>query len=416
MAGGGEHPTDQKRILTWLYALLTALAAAAVLWLAWTVFQALAPVVAVTLIGALLAILLMPLADRLQRTIRSRPVSALAVILLVLTPFVAMVAWLVTTVQREAQGLLDRLPQQFQQLYGLLNAWQARLAASGIHVDLAGEASRVGSNVLQHSISILTGLAGVTTDTVLVLMVAFFLIWDGAAMAQSGYRLLPKAWQPTAREIGRILATVVADYVRGQFIVGAVFGVIVGVCMQLLGLPDPALLGFLAGLFELLPTVGPILGAIGPVALALEQPFPHVIWVLLVLVGAQQLESNVLVPRISGGAVGLHPLTVILAVFAGWHLWGLPGGLLAVPIVGVAREVLRHWWQPAIPAPPQRMWPARGIGARPQPRAAPPAQELPDLTAVRAEPPAPPAVPTHPQGRAGAPAAQRGQRLRQRGQ
>ena len=386
------------------------LASAAVIWLGWMVLQALAPVVAVTVIGALLAVLLGPLADRIQGTIRSRPISAMAVILLLIAPFVAVAAWLVTTVQREAQGLLDRLPQQLQTFNELLGRWQGHLDASGIHIDLVGQTNKIGSAVLQHSVTVLAGAATVTTDIVLVLMVAFFLIWDGRAMARAALRLLPTRWQPTARDISRILTTVVADYVRGQFLVGTVFGLIVGASMALLGLPDSALLGFLAGLFELVPTVGPLLGAVGPVALALAQPYPHplwhVVWVVVVLIGAQQLESNVLVPRISGGAVGLHPLTVILAVFAGWHLWGLGGALLAVPVVGVGREVLRHWWQPSISAPPQRLWPARGVGAR-QPAGSPPEPEpeaeRTDLAPVRAQPPAPPAP------------ERRGQRARERG-
>lgn len=397
--------TNGKPLLTWLYALLVTLAAAAVLWLLWLILQALAPVVLVTVVGALLAVILGPLADRLQRTIRSRPVSALAVILLLIAPFVALATWLVTTVQREAQGLLDRLPQQLQTVNTLLGQWQAKLTATGIHVDLVDQANKIGSGVLQHSITVLATVATVTTDTVLVLMVAFFLIWDGRAMARSAFKLLPSTWQPTARDAARILTTVVADYVRGQFLVGAVFGLIVGASMALLGLPYAALLGFLAGLFELLPTVGPLLGAVGPVALGLAQPFPHVIWVILVLVGAQQLESNVLVPRISGGAVGLHPLTVILAVFAAWHLWGVGGALLAVPLVGVGREVMRHWWQPSISAPPQRMWPARGVGARPPSPLPGPDQPQEDtgLAPIPARPPAPPAP------------ERRGQRVREHG-
>ena len=380
---------ESKRVLTWLFALLTVLAAAAVLWLAWTILQALAPMVTVAALGALLAVLLGPLADRLHRAIRSRPVAALAVVLLVLVPFVLMVAWLVGTVVVEAQALLTRLPQQLHHLNALLQSWQAILARFGVNVDLAGQLSRASGGVLRRSINVLTGVATVTTDTVLVLIVAFFLIWDGAAMLRSFYRLVPAPWQPATRDVGRILSQVVAGYVRGQVLVGALFGAIVGTGMAALGLPDAALLGFLAGIFELVPAVGPILGAIGPIGLALEQPFPHVLWVLLVLVAAQQLESNLLVPRISGGAVGLHPVTVILAVFGGWNLAGFTGALLAVPAVGVVREFLRQWWQPAIPAPGRRAWPS------PTPAAAHPApateRERPaGMSVVRAEPPAPP--------------------------
>lgn len=401
-----------QRLLTWLYGLLTVLAGAAVLWLAWRVLRALGPVVAVTAAGALLAVLLHPLADRIQRAIRSRPLAALAVVLLILAPFVVGATLLVTTVLREAQGLLTRLPAQLAYANAILDHWQRGLQRLGVHVDLAGQLQAAGGAVLRRSITVLSGIATVTTDTVLTLVVAFFLIWDGTAILRSAHNLLPRAWRDPAVDVARILAAAVGGYIRGQFLVAGVFGAIIGASMALLGMPYPVLLGFLAGLFELLPTVGPFLAAAGPVGLALAQPFPHVLWVLLVFVAAQQLESNVLVPRISGGAVGLHPLTVILAVFGGWSVAGLAGAFLAVPAVAVVRELLRRWWRPAIPPPLGARWPApRAAPSRPAAAAEPggatsgapggqatsaggslrPLQGPGDPGAVPAQPPAPPA-------------------------
>lgn len=379
----------QARILIWLYWLLAVLAAIALLRVLWIVVMAFAPVIVVVGLGSLLAVLLDPLANRLQRGVRSRPLAALAVVVLLLAPFVAIVGLLVATLQREALGLLHHLPQDLQYLSALFTTWQTRLAHAGINVNVTAALERGGQAVLNHSATVLSGVASVTAETVLVLVVAFFLIWDGERMSRSAYGLLPHAWQATAREIGRILSSTVADFVRGQVLVGTVFGLIVGVSLAVLGVPDPVLLGFLAGLFELLPTVGPFLGGVAPVGLALAQggPWTHVLWVVLVLIGAQQLESNVLVPRISGGAVGLHPLTVIIAVFAGWNLAGLSGALLAVPTTGVARELLRRWWLPQLPPPDTRRWPHPSVPAAAQAR---PAPEPPPVV-VRAAPPPPPA-------------------------
>ncbi len=357
----------------------------------WIVVLAIAPVIVVTGLGALLAVLLDPLANRLQRGVRSRPLAALAVVCLLLAPFVALVGLLVSTIQREALGLLHHLPQDVQYISGLLDRWQATLARAGVHVDAATALQQGAQTVLNHSVHVLSGVASVTTATVLVLVVAFFLIWDGERMSNAAYALFPRNWQATAREVGHILSSTVADFVRGQVLVGTVFGTLVGISLALLGLPDPVLLGFLAGLFELVPAVGPILGGIAPVGLALAQGghWTHVLWVVLVLIGAQQLESNVLVPRISGGAVGLHPLTVILAVFAGWTLSGLTGALLAVPTAGVVRELLRRWWLPQLPPPVARRWP-HPAAAPADPAGA--AATGPPVITVRAAPPAPPAT------------------------
>ncbi len=343
----------------WLVAFLTILAGVAVLWLVWRVLVALAPAVAVTAAGAVLATLLGPLADRVQGMVRSRALAALAVILLVMVPFALLAGAVLTVVLHQAQGLLRQLPTILAATSVLLAHIQAYLQVHfHIHLDLTSVAgagpealsrtlsqslATAGGGLLRASIGFLSSLVTVTVDTVLALVVAFFLLWDGRALVRSVFDLLPASWQPTARTLSDILSSVVAAYFRGQVLVGAVFGLIIGLSMFALGLPDAALLGFLAGLFEMIPTVGPILASAAPVLLSLTLPEPHLVWVLVVLVAAQQLESNVLVPRISGAIVGLHPLTVILAVFAGFSVGGLVGALLAVPAAAVLRELIRRW-------------------------------------------------------------------------
>jgi predicted PurR-regulated permease PerM len=367
---------DADRLRVWLMGLGVVLGSAAVLWLLWRLLSAVAPAVTVTAVGGLVAVLLLPVADFLQRAVRSRPLAALAVVLLLLAPFVLLVGVLFTVVLHEAQGLLRHLPAQL----ATADLWAAhlqsylavhlhlhldltsRLAAAGhgkgvgagLTSSLTSALTSAGGNVLKDSIGIVSDLATVTTDTVLVLVVAFFLVWDGRAIVSAAFDLLPDAWRPHAREVGHILFQVLAAYFRGQVIVGALFGLIIGGGMALLGLPDPALLGFLAGLFEMVPTVGPILASIGPLVLSLGQPYPHVLYVLAWLVLAQQVESNLLVPRISGGVVGLHPLTVILGVFAGWSVAGLAGAFLAVPAAAVGREAIRRWWRPPVLVPTAR--------------------------------------------------------------
>lgn len=378
-----------ERVTAWLAVFATILAGAAVLWLVGRVLVALAPAVAVTAAGGVLATLLAPLADRVQRMVRSRALAALAVILLVMVPFAILAGAVLTVVLHQAQGLLRQLPAILVETSFLLGNVQTYFQVHfHIHLDLtsgltsvagrggsalprslAESLANAGGGLLRASIGVLSRLVTVTVDTVLALVVAFFLLWDGRAIVRSAFELLPSAWQPTARALADILNSVVAAYFRGQVLVGALFGLIIGISMFALGVPDAALLGFLAGLFEMIPTIGPVLASAAPVLLSLTLPHPHLVWVLIVLIAAQQLESNVLVPRISGRVVGLHPLTVILAVFAGFSVGGLVGALLAVPAAAVLREAIRRWWrppdaQPTAPVPAWRLPPLRAPKVR----------------------------------------------------
>jgi len=120
-------------------------------------------------------------------------------------------------------------------------------------------------------------------------------------------------------------------------------GVMATIGYVFLGLPSPAVLGVLAGLFEIIPMIGPFL-AFAPavlVALATVDPTRALMVVGYALV-IQQIESNVLVPRVMGRTVGVSPLTVMLGILLGGALAGLPGAFLAVPAAGALQVVLAH--------------------------------------------------------------------------
>jgi predicted PurR-regulated permease PerM len=132
-------------------------------------------------------------------------------------------------------------------------------------------------------------------------------------------------------------------WVRGQLLVMLAIGVMAGVGYFALGLPNPILLGVAAGLFEIIPMIGPFL-AFAPavlVALAVIDPSRAVAVMVYALV-IQQIESNVLVPRVLGRTVGVSPLTVLLGILVGAALAGLPGAFLAVPLAGALQVVLAH--------------------------------------------------------------------------
>ena len=112
-------------------------------------------------------------------------------------------------------------------------------------------------------------------------------------------------------------------------------GVLVTIALSILGLPYAVLLGAFAGIVELIPMLGPFIGAVPAVLVASTQPFPTVLWTAIAFVVIQQIESNVLVPRLTGNAVGLHPLAAMLALLAGFEVGGVIGALFAVPTIGL---------------------------------------------------------------------------------
>jgi predicted PurR-regulated permease PerM len=126
-----------------------------------------------------------------------------------------------------------------------------------------------------------------------------------------------------------------------------IIGVSAGLGCFLLGVPYPAVIGLFAFFFELIPMVGPVLGSLPAILIAAFQPFPLVLWVALFFAVMQLAENNLLAPRISGHAVGLHPAVAVIALLVGAEIAGIWGALFAVPMVAVASVLLSAIWKSA---------------------------------------------------------------------
>jgi hypothetical protein len=148
-------------------------------------------------------------------------------------------------------------------------------------------------------------------------------------------RLLPAATREKWFFVEATLNRVLGGYLRGQILVALTVGIAAGAGCALLGVHYALVIGLLAFLFEFIPIVGPVLGMIPAVLIALFQSPGLALWVVIYFILLQQVETHVIVPRVSGHAVGLHPLGVLLALLAGVELGGIGGALLAVPVAGV---------------------------------------------------------------------------------
>jgi predicted PurR-regulated permease PerM len=388
---------------------LSLLASVALVVIAWHVLAAVSHTLLIVLLASLLAFVLAPLVDRLTQEGMPRPAAvgvvylALALVLLVAgalvsRPFVAQATllwenWPTYVANLQAwQTDLDRWLEGFG-LGGLLSSVQTELAR------LTGPG---GSLLLGDTLRILSQLAGSVIDAIVVIVTSFYLLLVAPRVRQALYAVVPAAHQGKVVFVEESLVRVLGGYLRGQLALAVSLAVVVTLGLQVLGMPYAIVLGAIAGLFELVPMFGPILGALPALGVALFQPYPMVLWVLLFFVVVQQVENHVLVPRISGHAVGLHPLAAILALLAGLELGGFLGAVFAVPVVGfvwvVVAEVYRRTHGEA-PAEPAERWRLRrpqlrlrrSAAARPRAGEATGADASPASQGVAAEPaPRPP--------------------------
>lgn len=181
-----------------------------------------------------------------------------------------------------------------------------------------------------------------TSLLILSPVIAIYLLADWKRIQTGFLRIVPQrrrlAWQRVIQDISHI----VRCFVRGNLIVAVIVGVLCGLGVKLIGMDYALLIGVLCGVFDLIPYFGPLIGAVPSVLLGLiESPWMAVKVAIVILI-VQQLEGNVISPKMMGDSVGLHPVWIVFALLAGGELAGFWGILLAVPIAAVLRVIIRH--------------------------------------------------------------------------
>jgi predicted PurR-regulated permease PerM len=156
--------------------------------------------------------------------------------------------------------------------------------------------------------------------------------------------LVPVRFQPQVLEFSHDVSTAVGGYIRGQLLIAAAVGTMVGTGLAILGVPLALALGFISAIFNIVPYLGVIISIVPALLLASQFGVVTMVLVVVVFVIANQVEALVLSPNILGRTTELHPITIILTIIAGASVLGVFGGLLAVPLVALAKLlVYKHW-------------------------------------------------------------------------
>jgi predicted PurR-regulated permease PerM/phosphoglycolate phosphatase-like HAD superfamily hydrolase len=213
--------------------------------------------------------------------------------------------------------------------------------------------------------SVLRALGSVVASLVFIAIVAFYLMVDAERVKPTLVRLAPSSHREEATKLLEQINCTWNAFLRGQLLLSLSIGVLTWIGMSAVGIRFSIALGIIAGVFEIVPGIGPFLSAVPAVLLALFQGAGNLplsnLGDALVVAGiyilVQQLENNLLVPRILGASLGLHPLAVLIGILAGATLWGLLGALLAAPLVATLRDVLRYVYRKMLdlepfPTPP----------------------------------------------------------------
>lgn len=237
-----------------------------------------------------------------------------------------------------ARGRVQKLNEVYQ-AYNLPTA--VREAVTKKFTDFI---ETIGTYTTQGLLTFLINAVVILPEVLLIPILAFFLLKDADSFRRSALQMLPTGrWRWRGDEFFQDVNRTLAAYIRAQLIACLLIGVLCTLGFLLLDVPYALSLGVMAGLFEFIPLVGPLLVAIVAILISSFYSFNLAISVLIFLGVLRIIHDYVTYPRIIGQGIHLHPLAVILAILSGAALAGITGIFLAIPVVAIATVTYRHW-------------------------------------------------------------------------
>jgi len=319
------------------------------------------------ILACLLAYLLGPLVGRFTRLRLSRTKATLVTYLLLLVALAVAASILVPMIVQQISSINVDLQAIYESMVRIMSSYRAvtifeytielsdvwdKLQDSLLQL-ITGFASRSAQQMLGIALGLASGFASTFVWLIFTLVVSFWLLKDSDQIGRFFYGLVTPGYRVDAGTLLTSIGAVWDSFFRGLLLLSLTVGVMTGLLMWLLGVKNALLLGILAGVLEVVPTIGPIIACIPAVAIAYFQGSTHLPlgngWFALLVLGVyvliQQVENNFLAPRIIGGSVRIHPLIVMMGAIAGYAVGGIVGAFLAAPVIGTLKVLGQYTYR-----------------------------------------------------------------------
>lgn len=343
----GEDPGGQLR------SGMSATSLFLVLLVFW-IFTRIEYVIVIALFGLLLGTILEGPVRRIQEQHIPRP-AAIAMIYAAMIGLLALLVFLIIPViSDQADTFREEIPGQLTELQSewessnnsLLSGTGAPLLERAIEFldGTSDEPVNVSTDTVQNVIPLISGLTAGIIAVVTTLVITFYYLMEKAFIRKLVIGQLDLQRQPRIDRIWQDVENKVGGWMRGQLLLCLIIGTIATISYGILDIRFWPLLGLWAGVTEIIPIVGPWIGGIPAVIVALTQGWEKALLVGIVIICMQGLENWFLVPRVMRGAVGLSPLAVFLAILSGTEFMGVTGAILAIPIAASIQVILTEYF------------------------------------------------------------------------
>ncbi len=347
----------------------------------WALARAAGTVLLILIVASLVALILAPLVRLLHR----RMPRGLAILLVYIGGFaglagigvllVSPVSTQITHLQRDVPGIVAGATRDLANVQRFLNDH-----GINVHIQQQGQTAlqtlqrnllKRSADIVSFSRGLLSGIITIGFDVVLVLVLSVYLLIYGRQIGDLVRSVMPPGDGTPADDYPRLVQRAVSGYVRGQLLFSLVMGVSAAVALTIFGLLGifaggahyAVFFGAFYGLMEFIPYIGPIIGPIPAVALALFENPITAVWVILLFVALQQLEGHVVAPQLFRISLRINPILIILALLIGYQLYGIGGSLVALPVSAVVRQTVLYLRRHLVLEPWGMLGPGSGVMA-----------------------------------------------------
>lgn len=339
------EPRTAKRFLKWGAGIILFVGLLFLL-------PALGAVLTIIVIALLLATLLSPVVNGLENHGMDRLLAVVLVfaviVLIAIVAFEFIVPRVSVELDQMTRGLKNQAPGEFLQgLQTKLGDKFPVIANQEVQAKLQSKMTEILNGLFQKSITFIMSLFSAVTSFIMITFITFFFLKDGRRMQKTVVSWVPNRYFEMSLNILHKTSTQLGRYLRGQLLVALVVGTLAIIALKLLNIRYYFFIGAIAGLANIIPYFGPIVGAIPAVAIALIDTgsFGAVAAIIVAFASIQLFENVFVSPYIVSRSVELHPLTIIVVILIGGQLLGMFGMLLAVPTASIIKvTALELYW------------------------------------------------------------------------
>ena len=345
------------------------LSAAGVFAVAFLLLYLLASVLVSVVLGGLIAYVLLPVTNWIVRPMPwreshpglSRGIAIGLIYIAAIGVIVGTMAVVIPPTIDQGERIIEDFPDLFNSARASVEEWIGEhrdLVPPEMRAEIEENLADVGGMVANAAWDLLPGVAGAISGTVTLIIglatlpiLVFYMVKDSREIGAWTLTPFPKSMRPYLTDLAKIVEKTIGGYLRGQLILALAVGGTVTMGLLLLDIPFAFALGVVAGVTELIPIIGPWIGAAAGILVVLAVAPEKLIWVAAFYLGVQLIENTLLVPRIQASALNLHPIAVIVTILVAGHFFGILGIIVGPPLVSLARNVIAYIAQEWNPPP-----------------------------------------------------------------